>query len=265
MGFYDLSKDERKKIVNEIEDVIMASIMNLNVINEDIGTVPEGILKYASDRDTYIRKNTSMAIGRIYWDKVNFRRNILLVLDSMLKNSDEKVRQTSVYALGEIGKKDFGVVLKAFEKALHDKHHAVRNAVIGAMKQMGQKNPEPTLEFAKIHIHDKDPRIRKEIVHGIELRGRTHPKDVLPILEDIQDEKVKEVRNMVIHVIGQISYKKGCLEILIDTLNGWKNRNLVNEAIKEILTVHENYKFAAKSPEEAEEYIKKNLINILNK
>ncbi len=265
MGFYDLSKDERQKIVNEIEDVIMVSIMNLNMVNDDIGTVPEGILKYASDRDTYIRKNTSMAIGRIYWANENFRRNILLVLDSMLKNSDEKVRQTSVYALGEIGKKDFGVVIKEFEKALHDKHHSVRNAVIGAMKQMGQKNPEPTLEFAKIHIHDKDPRIRKEIVHGIELRGRTHPKDVLPLLEDIQDEKVKEVRNMVIHVIGQISYKKGCLEIVIDALNGWKNRNLVNDAIKEILKVHENYKFAAKSPEEAEDYIKKNLINIHNK
>lgn len=137
--------------------------------------------------------------------------------------------------------------------------------MIGAMKQMGQKNPEPTLEFAKIHIHDKDPRIRKEIIHGIELRGRTHPKDVLPLLEDIQDEKVKEVRNMVIHVIGQISYKKGCLEIVTDALNGWKNMNLVNDAIKEILKVHENYKFAAKSPEEAEDYIKKNLINIHNK
>jgi HEAT repeat protein len=262
MGFYDLSKDERQKIVHEIEDVIRVSIINM--VNDNMDNVPEDILKYASDKDTYMRKNAYMAIGRIYWANEKFRKKIVLILDMLLNNSDEKVRQTSVYALGEIGKKDFDSILKAFEKALSDKHHAVRNAVIGAMKQMGQKNPKPTFKFAKKHIHDKNPKIRKEIVHGIELRGRTHPEDVLPFLEDLQDENVKEVRNMVIHVIGQISYKKGCLEIVIDALNGWQNKNFVNEAIKEILRVHNNYKFAAKTPEEAEDYIKMNLININN-
>ena len=262
MGFYDLSKDERQKIVHEIEDVVRVSIMNM--ATDNMNNIPEGILKYASDKDTYIRKNAYMVIGRTYWANEDYRKNILLVLDMLLKNSNERVRQTSVYALGEIGKKDFDSILKTFEKALHDKNHAVRNAVIGAMKQMGQKNPEPIIEFAKNHIHDKNPKIRREIVHGIELRGRTHPADVLPLLEDIQDEKVKEVRIMVIHVIGQISYKKGCLEIVIAALNSWKNKNLVNEAIMEILKVHNNYKFAAKSPDEAEDYIKKNLIDINN-
>jgi hypothetical protein len=260
MGFYDLSKDERQQIVRETEEVIMVSI---NMVNDNKVNVPEGILKYSTDRDTYVRKNAYMAIGRIYWAKEDFRRNILLILDMMLNNSDEKVRQTSVYALGEIGKKDFDSVQKTFEKALQDKHHTVRNAVIGAMKQMGQKNPKPVFEFVKRHIHDKNPKIRKEIVHGIELRGRTRPADVLPLLEELQDENIKEVRNMVLHVIGQISYKKGCLEIVIDALNGWQNRNLVNDAIKEIIKVHKNYKFATKSPEEAENYIKKNLIDEL--
>jgi HEAT repeat protein len=105
--------------------------------------------------------------------------------------------------------------MKTFEKALKDEHHSVRNAVIGALKQMGQKNPEPTFNFAKKHLKDDDPKIRREIVHGIELRGRTHPEEVLPLLEELQNEKVKEVRKMVIHVIGQISYKKGCLEKVI--------------------------------------------------
>jgi hypothetical protein len=126
---------------------------------------------------------------------------------------------------------------------------------------MGQKNPEPTFKFAKLHLHDKDPKIRREIVHGIELRGRTHPEEVLPLLEELQDEKVKEVINIVIHVIGQISYKTGCLEIVIDSLNSWHNRKLVHDVKEEILKVHKNYKFAAKSPGEAEEYIKENLID----
>lgn len=92
---------------------------------------------------------------------------------------------------------------------------------------MGQKNPEPTFDFARKHLKDDDPKIRREIVHGIELRGRTHPEDVLPLLEELQDEEVKEVRNMVIHVIGQISYKKGCLEKVVDALNGWRNMGCV--------------------------------------
>ena len=187
--------------------------------------VPEVILHYASDSDTYIRKNTYMAVGRIYWANEGLREIILRILDIMLKNSDEKIRQSSVYALGEIGKQDADVILESFEKALKDKHHSVRNAVIGAMKQMGQKNPEPTFEFARIHLHDKDPEIRREIIHGIELRGRTHPEDVLPLLKELQYEKVREVRNMIIHVIGQISYKKGCLEMVIDALKVGKTEN----------------------------------------
>ncbi len=104
--------------------------------------------------------------------------------------------------------------------------------MIGAMKQMGQKNPEPTFKFARKHLHDDDPQIRREIIHGIELRGRTHPEEVLPLLKELQNEEVKNVRNMIIHVIGQISYKKGCLEKVIENLKSWKNKELVRDASK---------------------------------
>ena len=158
--------------------------------------------------------------------------------------------------MGEIGKKDANSVMKQFERALKDKHQSVRNAVIGALKQMGQKNPKPTFKFAKKHLHDDDPEIRREIIHGIELRGRTHPEEVLPLLEELQDEKVKTVRNMIIHVIGQISYKKGCLEKVVENLKNWTNREIVFDAAEEILMVHKRYKFAVRSPEYAEDYIK---------
>lgn len=260
MGFYNLSKTERQKLVTEIEGNILEAILDLGSITENDGIIiPETIWNYSSDNDTYIRKNAYLAIGRIYTAHNELERVILRLLDVMLEDKNEKVRQTSVYALGEVGKKDAEKIFKPFEKALVDKHHSVRNAMIGALKQMGLKNPLPTFEFAKKHLHDDDPKIRREIIHGIELRGRKHPEEVLPLLKDLQNEKVKSVRDMIIHVIGQISYKKGCLEIVVENLNSWTNIDLVIEASEEIVKVHKGYKFATRTPEEADEYIKKHL------
>jgi HEAT repeat protein len=175
----------------------------------------------------------------------------------MLEHNNEKVRQTSVYTLGEIGKKDGDTIKNLFEIALIDRHHSVRNAVIGALKQMGLKNPRFTFEFANKHLHDDNPQIRREIIHGIELRGRTHPEEVLPLLKELQDEEVKTVRNMIIHVIGQISYKNGCLEKVVENLKTWKNREIVLDAIEEIIKVHKRYKFASRSTEYADDFYKK--------
>ncbi len=258
MGFYDLSKTERQKLVNETEYKILEAILDLGSLtdNNDI-VIPKAIWNYSSDKDTYIRKNAYLAIGRIYIAHRDLEEIILQLLDTMLEDDNERVRQTSVYALGEIGKRDASRVIRLFEKALIDKHHSVRNAVIGALKQMGLKNPEPTFKFAKNHLHDDDPKIRRGIIHGIELRGRTHPEEVLPLLEEVQNEKVKTVRDMIIHVIGQISYKEGCLEIVMENLKNWTNKEIVLDASKEIVKVHKRYNFAAKTPDEAEEYIKK--------
>ena len=258
MGFYDLSKIERQKLVKEIEDKILQSILDLGNVTDNI-IIPETIWNYSADNDTYIRKNAYLAIGRIYLEHIDLEKIILLLLDTMLEDKNERVRQTSVYALGEIGKKDADNVTKPFEKALVDEHHSVRNAMIGALKQMGLKNPVPTFKFAKMHLHDDDPIIRREIIHGIELRGRTHPEEVLPLLKQLQNEKVKTVRDMIIHVIGQISYKKGCLEIVVENLKSWTNKEIVIDASAEIINVHRRYKFATRTPEEANEYIKSHL------
>ena len=97
-------------------------------------------------------------------------------------------------------------------------------------------------------------------MHGIELRGRKHPEDILPLLRELQNEENKRVRDMIIHVIGQISYKKGCLETIISTIKNWENKKLVNDAVIEIIDVHKRYKFADKSPEEAKEYIESQIM-----
>ena len=66
------------------------------------------------------------------------------------------------------------------------------------------------------------------------------------------------IKNMLIHIIGQISYKKGCLNIVLEHLKKWKNHNLVKKALSEIISVHYSYrKFSSICPEEAEALISK--------
>ncbi len=250
MGFYDLSENEREKLVKKIEQETQSDLL----INSS-----KNILKYFSDEDTYIRKTAYLAMGKIYFLQSPSQANVLNTLGELFKNQNESVRQTVVNALGEIGKTDAQKALPIFEKAMIDEAHEVRNAVIGSLKKMGEKNPKPVLEFCQKFITNSDPEIRRQAVHGIELRGRTHPEDVLPLLEKLQDETNKRVRDTVIHVLGQISYKKGCLEKVIAALRTWKNKELVNSALVEILETHKSYEnFSAKSYKEAKDYIDKN-------
>lgn len=88
------------------------------------------------------------------------------------------------------------------------------------------------------------------------LRGRTHPEEILSLLTEVQSDPDKNVRRMVIHVLGQISYKKGCLEKVVLALIGWKDEEMVKSALKDILSVHNRYeRFSARSHEEVLEYL----------
>lgn len=249
MGYYDLSKEHRIQFADKIQRAIELDLDNNRYIN---------IQKYSAYNDTYVRKNVYLILGKMYRDDVTQRKNILAAIEVLYKDNDEKVRQTAVYACGEIGKTDFDPISKILEEALSDDHHSVRNAVIGALKQLGGKNPKSTLKFAKKYLHHPDPRIRQEIIHGIELRGRTHPEDILPLLAELQNDRDKKITKMIIHVLGQISYKKGCIEKVVAHLKTWNNQILVEKALEEIIDVHKRYsKFSHKSPKEVQEYIRK--------
>ena len=179
-------------------------------------------------------------------------------MESLLNESDPKTRQTVVNAAGEIGKYDFDIVQHFFDTGLFDEHHSVRNAVIGSMKKMGEKNPIPVIEWSRKYLHHADKEIRREICHGIELRGRTHPQDILPLLHELQYDKAKRVRWTLVHVIGQISYKKGCLETVMSDLLNWENKELVADAIEEIIDVHHRYRnFSYYTQAQAQDYIEK--------
>lgn len=253
MGFYDLPKSEREQMVQKIEKEISHALETSKL---------ERLERYAADDDTYIRKNTYLILGRLYRDQQDVRIKILETITSLLHNNDEKARQTAVYSLGEIGKVDAENVEKLLEDALEDNHHSVRNAVIGALKQMGEKNPEPVLDFARKFLHHPDPKIRREVIHGIELRGRTHPEEILPLLKALENDPDRKIRETVVHVIGQISYKNGCLEEVVLALGTWHNQELVKQAVAEILSVHKRYeKFSAKSHKVAKNYIDEQLMN----
>ena len=155
-------------------------------------------------------------------------------MKTLTRDENEKVRQTAAACLGEMGRSD-GAALDELGKLLGDPASSVRNAVVGALKRMAEKNPAPALAFAKRHMQDPNPAIRREMAHGIELRGRTHPEEVLPILAAIQFDPSRNVQKTLIHVIGQVSYKKGCLPVVLDALAGWQNKELVQSALAEII------------------------------
>jgi HEAT repeat protein len=249
MSFYSLSKKQREELVSEINADIHSGIRKNN---QSI------LLTHFSDEDTYIRKTAYQAVGKIYREKETLQKKTISILTKLLKSQHYHIRQTVINAAGEIGIKDFEPVEHFFDLALFDPHHTVRNAVIGSVKKMGQKNPKSVLRWAKKYIHHADKEVRREICHGIELRGRTHPQDILPLLKELQHDKTSRVRDTLVHVLGQISYKKGCLETVIADLNSWENEKVTQAAIEEIVDVHDRYKdFAILSQKQALQYIKK--------
>lgn len=250
MAFYDLPKNERAELVAAIKATILAELSNKKLSET---------LDYFSNEDTYIRKSAYLSVGRIYLEEKTLQKTIIAVLGKLLKEDSAHVRQTVVNAAGEIGKTDFEIVQHLFEKGLFDKHHSVRNAVIGSVKKMGEKNPKPVLNWSKQYLYHPDKEIRREICHGIELRGRTHPQDILPLLKELQFDKTARVRNTLVHVLGQIAYKKGCLETVIADLNTWENKELTDAAVEEIIDVHYRYRnFSILTQEQAMEYVKEN-------
>lgn len=248
MAFYDLAKDER---------AALSATIKKNIAHAIASSVEQEVSTYFSDEDTYIRKAAYLATGRIYFEQRELQSAIITLLNTLLQKDDFKIRQTVINAAGEIGKKDFGVVQHFFDKGLMDIHHSPRNAVIGSVKKMGEVNPIPVLAWARKYLHHDNKEIRREICHGIELRGRKYPEDILPLLMELQHDKTARVRNTLVHVIGQIAYKKGCLPTVVAHLKSWDNRQLVMDALEEIIDVHHRYRnFAVLTQEEARQYIR---------
>ena len=251
MSFYDLPKPEREKLVARIHKNLLGDITHEERNN---------FLKYFSDEDTYIRKSAYLSLGRIYFAQQALQKSILALLKELYEYTNEKIRQTAINAAGEIGIYNFAVVEGFFDTALFDAHHIVRNAVIGSIKKMGEKNPAPVLEWARKYLHHPDKEIRREICHGIELRGRTHPEDILPLLKELQHDETARVRNTLVHVLGQIAYKKGCIQTVIAELKSWENKELVKDAVEEIIDVHHRYRnFSYLTQEQARLYISENI------
>lgn len=250
MAFYDLSKEQRKQFVEELQEVVRAELKQSS---------QKRALAFFGDEDTYVRKAAYTVVGRIWMAEPPLHVALLHLLEQAFGSPDFRQRQTAINAAGEIGKTDFATVQHFFDKGLFDAHHSPRNAVIGSVKKMGEVNPTPVLAWARNWLHHPDKEVRREICHGIELRGRKHPADILPLLQELEDDRTARVRNTLVHVLGQIAYKKGCLSVVVAHLRGWKNRELVDAALEEIIDVHDRYRnFAILTQEQARAYIAAN-------
>jgi hypothetical protein len=74
MRFYDLSKEERQKLVVHINQNILSELkFGKNVLT----------LKYFSDDDTYIRKSGYLAIGKIYKSNPDLQTRIVSLLNQL--------------------------------------------------------------------------------------------------------------------------------------------------------------------------------------
>jgi HEAT repeat protein len=254
MAYYDLSKEERALVFSQMTEVVFTET--------NAGQWKQSYA-YFADPDTYIRKNAYLATGRLVQAGTISQSHVIQILEELFKDENQLVRQTVINAAGEIGCFDFEAVMPFFEKGLFDPHHQVRNAVIGSIKKMGQKNPVPVLAYAERFLEHEQFEIRREIVHGIELRGRTHPQDILPLLRRLEHDQKPRVRNTLVHVLGQIAYKKGCLEtVCTDLKMNWQNKELVNDALEEIIDVHYRYRnFTCYTQDEARAYIEQYFSN----
>lgn len=232
MAFYDLTADKRRQLVNDIHIALVKAFRNNDLAY---------FHKIFGDNDTYIRKTGYLVTGKIFTTKEIETGIVLSTLENLIRAHEYHIRQTAINAAGEIGKYNFDIVAHFFDRGLFDDHHTVRNAVIGSIKKMGEKNPVPVLAWARQYLHHPDKEIRREICHGIELRGRKHPEDILPLLKQLEHDSTARVRNTLVHVLGQISYKKGCLEKVMAELQAWDNKELVAKAINEIIDVHKRY------------------------
>ncbi|MDP1551903.1 MAG: HEAT repeat domain-containing protein, partial [Methanobacteriaceae archaeon] len=168
-------------------------------------------------------------------DEPDFKEKIIKSTRLFYQSSDDKLRLAAFYVWGESGKTDFDKIVLFLEKALNDRINKVKSSIMGVLKKMGEKNPQPTLSLAKKFINHPDPEVRILILHGIKLGGRNHPEEILPLFYKLQNEVTPRVRNMIIHVIGQISYKEGCLEKVVLELIKWENNEMVKDSLEEII------------------------------
>jgi HEAT repeat protein len=247
-SYYHLSREDRDELIEEIERGIKEDLKGrVSVVAERFGSYP----------DTYIRRMVSRVLGWLYRDRPDLRSGIMDLLEKLLRHPDEKLRQTAVYTIAEIAIADTQDALRLLDLAVHDPHPAVRRGVVGVLKKMSQRDFPTVLQFALRYLHHSDPELRRVAIHGLELHGRTHPEDLLPLLRELQHDNSPRVRGMVVHVIGQISYRKGCLAQVASEMKNWENRELVELALNEILDVHERYEsFSDLTFEEALEYLK---------
>jgi len=244
-----LAGQEKKRIIAEIEGVVK---------NYDESAKIENIRKYSTAANEAVRRCLYLYLGKLYRENPDLREKILKLIKKLLWDDSEHVRGTAVYALGEIELTETELTYELYETALNDKYQAVKDAIIEVLQKKVEKDPVSTLQFARRFLYHSNPRIRRGIIHGIEPRGRTHPEDILPFLEEFQDDPDKKLRGTILYVLGEISYKKGCLEKVAAALKRWTNRELVFKALKEILEVHKRYeKFSAKSFKETKEYLEK--------
>lgn len=81
LGFYDLSKEEREKLVKEIRQALEHDLRSV---------ISKSILKYAAVSDIYTWKNIYNILGCLYRDRKDIIESILSILNALFANKTKK-------------------------------------------------------------------------------------------------------------------------------------------------------------------------------
>lgn len=172
-------------LTDEYEDVQEAAVNAL----AETGVEIEKILPYLSTKETTLRKNIALLLGKLK------AKEAVLSLGFALKDEDPEVREAVVSALGMIGGQEAGRFLTL---ALTDEEARVRRAAALAIGEIGYQRGVNSLI---ILIRDEDSDVRVAAVRGLgELKN---PSALIPLIELLKD-KDPLVRISAIEALGEI-------------------------------------------------------------
>ncbi len=77
---------------------------------------------------------------------------------------------------------------------------------------------------------------------ALSCRKKQNILEYIAVAGELEWDKTASVSNTLVHVIRTRSLIKGCLEKVVRDLKEWDNKQLVQDALEEIISVHHRYR-----------------------
>ncbi len=155
-------------------------------------------------------------------------------LENALDNSDQSVRFRATQALGELGEKSQGVLVRLL-RALHDDY--IRDAAVWSLGELGLVTPEVVDELINF-LRDRPPPMRSIVTDTLIRLGQTSPKVAAALIDALQDW-FPPVRDAAAEALKQLG--KGSPEVILLLINYLNNndKEVVSIVVKSLSTAEQ--------------------------